>query len=232
MKNILDPAIAEYPDLTAAEQSHPRADGLAVGRERDFRPPVARRKRTNSAAGHRPRASIERHARKCAVCKHKDRADIESDFLHWHSPDEIICDYDIRNSAVLYRHAHATGLFNQRMNNIRYAAAHIVDRAETVNPTATAVLKAIRACTLINDDGQWIEPPTRIIRYEGDPATLPENQKPASAAQHDGAQRPSSGVESAPSGPAEPAISNRNLIGLENAVTPTKHSPEALSNRN
>lgn len=209
MKTILDSAIADADELSAIKQHH-RADGLSIGSERDLRRPVARRKRSQSSTDHLNRPSLNRHARKCAVCHHKDRAAIESDFLHWHSPAEIIHDYKIRKPRTLYRHAHATGLFNQRMQNIRYAAAHMVDHAETVRPSAIAVLKAMRACSLIDEHGNWTDPPTRIIRYEGDLSMLPENQKPNAT--------------------SNTGLPNRHQSRLKNAATPTKQSPDDFSN--
>ena len=116
--------------------------------------------------------ALDRHARKCAVCKHKDREDIELDFLHWHNAMQIVWGYDLPDKRVVFRHAHATGLYEKRMLQMRYAASLMVDHAETVKPTASAVLKAMRACTILNNHGEWIDPPNRVVHYVGvsDPA--------------------------------------------------------------
>jgi hypothetical protein len=172
--------------------------------------PTAHRRRARPFA-RRESASLERHARKCAVCRHKHRADIELDFLHWFSAESIAHEYDLE-SAAIYRHAHATGLFNERMTNIRFAAVHIAERAESVTPTASSVLHAIRACTLIDDEGKWNDPPKRII-VEHRNVTQSEAESVANSA-------------------PETAISNRNFQKLETPATPTKQTTEPKSNRN
>jgi hypothetical protein len=141
-----------------------------IRRPRRCRPVRPRKRATEAMARHGISAEVpalDRHARKCAVCKHKEREFIEADFLHWHNSVDIICDFDLPNTRVLFRHAHATGLYEKRMLNMRYAAALIVDWADTVKPSATAVLKAMRACTLLSDRGEWIDPPNRVVHYVG-----------------------------------------------------------------
>ncbi len=60
------------------------------------------------------------------------------------------------------------------MSDMRYAASLMVDRAETVQPSATAVLKAMRACTILSNHGVWIDPPARVVHYAGvgDPSVV------------------------------------------------------------
>ena len=98
-------------------------------------------------------SALERHARKCKICRHKDREDIESDFLHWHDVHNIVTEFDLGTRRALYRHARATGLYEIRMSNIRDAAALIAARAENCPATASAVLKAIQACSMIDAHG-------------------------------------------------------------------------------
>jgi hypothetical protein len=157
--------------------------------------------------------SLDRHARKCKICKHKDREDIELDFLHWHNCYGISVEYELGGTRVLYRHAHATGLFDRRMLNIKFAAAHIVEYAEHCKPSGTAVLKAIQACSQINDHGQWIETPRRIIhQVEHHQASAPAPPQQI---------QPSVIVEPAANG-SETEISNRHWMRLENSATSTK----------
>ena len=120
-------------------------------------------------------SALERHARKCLVCRHRDREEIESDFLHWHDVSDIVFDHKLVNRRVLYRHARATGLYELRMANIRDAAALIASRAEYAKATASSVLKAIQACSQIDELGRWVAPPTRTIRYTviGEPKPAP-----------------------------------------------------------
>jgi hypothetical protein len=118
--------------------------------------PAAHRKRTRPFS-RRQTASLERHARKCAGCRHKHRA-------------------------------------------------------ESVTPTASSVLHAIRACTLIDDEGKWNDPPKRII-VEHRNITHSEAESVAKSA-------------------LETAISNRNFQKLETPATPKKQTTDPNSNRN
>ena len=172
--------------------------------------PIAHRKRTRPFR-RRQTAALSRHSRKCSVCRHKQRADVELDFLHWFSAESIAHDYDL-DAAAIYRHAHATGLFNERMRNIRFAAIHIAEQAESVTPSASAVLNAIRACTLIDDEGKWTDPPHRVI----------VEHRQVTSAEAESVAKPA----------PETPISNRNFQKLETPATSTKQTTEAKSNRN
>ncbi len=119
-------------------------------------PPSATRRKCSNRKRSRPAAT--RHNRKCKVCRHRDRAAIEQDFLAWHSPDRIAQDYGIADHSSIYRHAHATGLFEKRANTIRLALEPIIERAATVEVTADAVIRAIYVITHLDDNGRWIEP--------------------------------------------------------------------------
>jgi hypothetical protein len=156
--------------------------------------------------------SLDRHARKCKICHHKDREDIELDFLHWHNCVDIAADYELEGPRVLYRHAHATGLFNRRALNLRFAAAHIVQNAESIEPSASAILKAIEACSQINDRGEWVHVPRRVI-YEIEHRHAPSAPDKSSALPV---------VPDSEAGSPETEIPNRHWLRLENAATPTK----------
>jgi hypothetical protein len=157
--------------------------------------------------------SLNRHARKCKICNHQDREDIELDFLHWQSCYAISADYNLDDTRAIYRHAHATGLYDRRLLNVKFAAAHIVDHAESCEPSANAVLKAIQALTHINDRGKWIETPRRII-YQVEHHHISVPPPPPQPALSD--------TQNPPSDESETEISNRHWMRLENAVTPTK----------
>lgn len=211
----------------------------------DAHRPIAHRKRTTPCT-RRNSASFRRHARKCTVCKHKERAEIELDFLHWHTASNIAADHGLETWAI-YRHAHASGLFEERMLNMRYAAIHIVEWADSVKPSAMAVLHAMRACTLINDEGKWIDPPKRIVIERRNFTDEVATDKATTA--ESGATGPSAASSSSPTAPAQPptppsaqpparpAVStaenpNRNFHLLENGATPTKQTTDTASNRN
>jgi|HubBroStandDraft_5_1064220.scaffolds.fasta_scaffold00498_5 hypothetical protein len=179
--------------------------------------PTAHRRRTRPFP-RRQTTALSRHARKCTVCRHKDRADIDADFLHWHSAENIAAENNLDRAAI-YRHAHSTGLVNERMRNIRYAAIHIAEQAESVTPTAGQVLQAIRACTLIDDEGKWNDPPKRVIIEYHHITTAQAEAITTSTA---------STTESAP----KSADSNRNFSQSETPATPTKQTEPPSSNRN
>lgn len=111
--------------------------------------------------------SLERHRRKCTVCKHADRDAIEEAFLHWLSPIFITEEFELPDWSTLYRHAHATGLFAQRRRNVRFALENIIERSDEVEVTAVDVVRAVRAYASLTDSGEWVEPASRIIVSRG-----------------------------------------------------------------
>jgi hypothetical protein len=108
--------------------------------------------------------ALERHARKCAICRHPERAGIEEHFLNWHNADGISDQYGLHDFRPIYRHARATGLLQQRRANLRFAAELIIEHADAVVvPIAESVIRAIRISAHINDEGQRVEPPSHVI---------------------------------------------------------------------
>jgi hypothetical protein len=59
-------------------------------------------------SGPRVRAKMGPHTRRCNVCRHPHRKEIEQEFLRWRSPDHIAQDYKIPDHSSIYRHVHAT----------------------------------------------------------------------------------------------------------------------------
>jgi hypothetical protein len=107
--------------------------------------------------------SLGRHKRRCTVCHHPERDLIEQEFLRWSSPYEISEAFDLKDPSSIYRHAHAFGLFARRRLNVRCVAEQILEGADSVKPTGNSVLRALRAFTQITDEGQWVEPPKRVV---------------------------------------------------------------------
>jgi len=101
--------------------------------------------------------SLGRHQRACSVCGHEQREEIESAFIGWRSPASIAEEYGLADRASVYRHAHALGLFEKRRRNIRAALERIIERADSVDVTASAVVAAIGAYAKINSAGEWID---------------------------------------------------------------------------
>jgi hypothetical protein len=124
-------------------------------------PPESRDRTSNHLS--QDSVSLGRHQRNCIVCRHPDRHWIEQDFLHWRSPYEICEHYDLSDRALVYRHAHALGLFVLRNRKLRSTLEFVIERAEYVEPTASGLVCAIRAYTRLTDDGEWIDTPNRTI---------------------------------------------------------------------
>lgn len=101
---------------------------------------------------------IERHRRAgCKVCAHRERAQIERDFIAWKSPTAIATEYGLPDRMNVYRHAWAFGLFEKRQRNVRAALEKIIERAGDVEVTSSAVVAAVQAYAKINAAGQWVD---------------------------------------------------------------------------
>ena len=187
-----------------------------------------------NSATHSP--SLERHRRKCTLCKHAERDAIEEAFLHWLSPEFITKEFELPDWSTLYRHAHATGLFAQRRRNVRFALENVIERSVEVEITAAGLVRAIRAYASLTDSGEWVEPASRVIVSSGtaNPGSV-SLTSPAAPSRPDAASismlMPESSLIS------ESSITNGNaevLIHcpeLDTDVTHTKQTEEVDSNR-
>jgi hypothetical protein len=101
--------------------------------------------------------SLGRHQKNCSVCAHDQRGDIEAAFIGWRSPAAIAEEYSLADRASVYRHAHALGLFQKRQRNVRAALERIIERADDVDVTASALVAAVQAYAKINAAGEWID---------------------------------------------------------------------------
>lgn len=150
----------------------------------EFAKPASRVEAEGSKAARRAEAEVAkeknalpgRHDRKCSICRHRDRADIERDFLHWYSPRKIADEYGLPHHSAIYRHAHATGLFAQRATNLRIALGPIIEQCMNVSVCADNVIRAVVAFAHLNDQGEWVEPPRTLIHQR---AELPGPVAPA-----------------------------------------------------
>jgi hypothetical protein len=110
----------------------------------------------------RKRPSDDRHSRKCQICSHPRRQDIEQDFLRWLSPDRIAAQYGLADHSTVYRHVHATGLFKRRSESIHLALDRILERGDAiVNVNANSILQAVKFSAIL--DGEWVEPPRNHV---------------------------------------------------------------------
>ena len=112
----------------------------------------------------RPTPDLLRHARKCCICSHPRREDIEYDYLTWRNPREITSEYGLAHHSAIYRHAHATGLASRRLENAHQVLDYLIEKVESAPVTGNTILRAMRAYTCIDSRGRWTEPPRRVVR--------------------------------------------------------------------
>src|SRR5690348_2129980 len=107
-------------------------------------------------------SSLERHRRKCSICNHPDREEIEERFTHWRNLGSIVEDFHLDDIRVIYRHAHATGLYDVRRRNYLFTIENVLECGEDIEFTAAAYIKAVRAYACLCDTVRWTEPATRV----------------------------------------------------------------------
>ena len=147
-------------------------------------------------------ADPERHARKCAICRHKDRHAIDAAFIHWHRPARLAGVFNIKERGI-YRHAHALSLFAARRKRIPHAVQFLI-KCSATEPRPADILRAtlIHACA--SSPGRYLNPPR--------PRTVEVSQ-----------------IVAAQSRMNAPLIDSRKTS--KSPVTPTKQTPAQSSNR-
>ncbi|HKS67501.1 MAG TPA: hypothetical protein VJR26_09710 [Candidatus Acidoferrales bacterium] len=107
--------------------------------------------------------SLSHHEAHCSICKHPDRDAIEQCFLHWERPSMIAYNFQIGDRRVVYRHARAFRLYEERASRSRRTLEFIMEQAETVPATADTLIRAVRAHACLGEDGRWTEPSKRLL---------------------------------------------------------------------
>jgi hypothetical protein len=124
---------------------------------------------------------LERHSRRCIICHHPEREDIEEEFVHWRSPSRLAHDYKLGDYRTIYRHARAAGLLLQRRERLHSALDAFVESVDDVTFTGDTILRAMRAYNCIDSHGRWTEIPTQVQfstsngAYPPQPSTRPSN---------------------------------------------------------
>jgi hypothetical protein len=178
--------------------------------------------------GLQPPADPARHARRCAICNHPERDAIEEEFVHWFHADRIADRYELPSRSAVYRHAYATGLYDLRRRNMRYALEHLIEEARLATPvTGDTVIRAVRAHAHLTATGRWIEPPKEIIVSR---RVIPNNS--AALPAKPGGTRKAAAAQDANS----PGVAKGNFLTgtpkqLESPVTTTKQTTAVLPNR-
>jgi len=163
------PAIDELDTLqrkhkrTLAKAKPPSKAGGRRSAARLATPRQPRSRKPRRALVFQPRAS---HEDQCTICAHPYRAEIEDEFMHWHTLGHIAYDYKVSRSAI-YRHAYALGLFSKRDRLLRFSLGHLIERVQDVEPTADSIVRAVHLFSRINDQGECVEPPAHVIVSSG-----------------------------------------------------------------
>jgi hypothetical protein len=106
------------------------------------------------------------HARKCTICNHPERDEIENDFVYWGHPGSIIKRYGLSHRTALYRHARALKLYQARAANLRSALEHIIERATVTKVTSDSIVRAVQTYAHIDSQGKWEEPVRKIMSVQ------------------------------------------------------------------
>ena len=114
------------------------------------------------------RPDLDLHARKCTICHHPQRDEIEEDFVFWGHPGTIVRRFGLRHRSLLYRHARATRLYEARAHNLRTALDHIIERSSITKTSATDIVHAVRAYAHLDAKGKWEEPVRKFMAVKPD----------------------------------------------------------------
>jgi hypothetical protein len=159
-----------------------------------------------------PDAEIVRHTRKCRICNHPRRAELEQDFLNWRNPHEMVEEYELAHHSAIYRHAQALGLTAQRVENACAALDLIVEKVEDAHVTGHTIIRAMRAYSCLTPKGRWVELPKRVIYESVRKSPAPE---PAAKPAAKPAPKPDSRPQEAPAS-AKILIANARLENRAN----------------
>lgn len=103
----------------------------------------------------------KRHARKCKICSHPEREEIEQAYLSWTPPDVIVKEFNISYPATLYLHVNAVGLAAERRRHMNAALDPILEKAHDIRPTVRDILEAIKISSQMDERGVYLTPTRR-----------------------------------------------------------------------
>jgi hypothetical protein len=109
------------------------------------------------------RPDLALHARKCIICHHPLRDEIEEEFVYWGHPGTIVKRFNLRHRSLLYRHARAHRLYEVRAYNLRAALDHIIERASITSASSESIVRAIKTYAHVNAQGKWEEPIHKVM---------------------------------------------------------------------
>jgi hypothetical protein len=137
-----------------------------------------RTNRRHSANPQRKPARLNYHRVHCTVCNHPERDAIEEAFLQWRRPCDLAHEFKLSHRTAIYRHAHALGLFEKRAAHTRHALNFILEQSSIVEPSADAIIRAVRAYSCLDENGRWHEPNRRLIVTHENVERPPATPKP------------------------------------------------------
>ncbi|MFZ1030995.1 MAG: hypothetical protein WAN72_03310 [Candidatus Acidiferrales bacterium] len=212
---------AESPEpQTRPRRNTPRRKFVRSRRRKPAKKPL------HTLAPRVPRRELtdrERHERKCFICRHPNRAEIDDDILHWCNPRNITYKYNLGDYRCIYRHALATGLMDRRRTHMRDSLEHVIEHAESVKPSADAIIRAVRACGRLNAKGEWVDPPRQMVYSSESPRRVVSARLTLESSENLPQLPPAIDLQ--------PAISNRQSQILENTVKHSKQTTAPSSNR-
>jgi hypothetical protein len=194
----LSGASAPSGDAEASASPRSRSSRDSTNPAKQKRIPRRVTLRSRRRSGRETRAvALSRHERLCTICHHPEREAIEEAFLHWNNVHIIKYEFKLQCSDMaIYRHARALGLYQLRNRNLRSSLEYVIEKAQRISPTADGLVRAIRAYTRINENGEWIDTPTtHVVQVVAVPAVgrakpaLPALPAPKSSAPHPSSQR-------------------------------------------
>ncbi len=77
------------------------------------------------------------HSRRCKVCKHEQRNEIEKQYIEGDSPYKIVSTFPELDVKGVYRHIKVFDLEKDRDNSTLAIVNHIIDRGDAANITIT-----------------------------------------------------------------------------------------------
>ena len=121
--------------------------------------------------------TLERHSRKCQICRHPDRELMEKEYIEWSKLWGIAQHYDVPERA-LRRHFEAVGLVSHRRANLVAALENVVERGAEAFITGSNIIQAVKAICCISGDIKWIEPAKNIAHTVQTEPKLAQEQTP------------------------------------------------------
>lgn len=84
------------------------------------------------------------------------RAQVEQEFIGWGETTRIAKEFNLSRKSI-YRHAEMLQLYPKRRRNVKAALERMIEKAESVDVTASAIVAAVQALAKINANGEWVD---------------------------------------------------------------------------